>query len=89
MTCIYSYSAEEHGIVVDFGKNLSTLRQTEWGPFFNVRTCFGTARELLIAVVRKPDAALGAAKPLGASLGAESLCSVMRMVSRGHASGIH
>lgn len=39
---------KEHGIVIDFGKNLSTLRQTEWGPFFNVRT--------------KPDAALGAAK---------------------------
>eukprot|EP00434_Breviolum_minutum_P033287 symbB.v1.2.029451.t1/scaffold3186.1/size61749/4 len=39
---------KEHGIVIEFGKNLSTLRQTEWGPFFNVRT--------------KPDAALGAAK---------------------------
>jgi hypothetical protein len=29
---------QEHGIVIEFGKNLSTLRQTEWGPFFNVRT---------------------------------------------------
>lgn len=46
--------AQEHGVVVEFGKNLSTLRQTEWGAFFNVRT--------------KPDAALGAAKPLVADL---------------------
>ena len=33
--------SEEHGIVTAFAKNMSTLRTTDWGPFFNVRVQLG------------------------------------------------
>ncbi|CAJ1384302.1 unnamed protein product [Effrenium voratum] len=34
---------KEHGIVTAFAKNMSTLRTTDWGPFFNVRVTPDTA----------------------------------------------